>query len=335
MSHPTQAAAAATTTLLVIHLSSPQTAAQAPSLSPISYVAYTRSPGTVIIVIIVAIFVLTALVSVYLRHFSCSCFGLINSDPASGFTRPSARGLSPLIIESFPAFLYSEVKTHRLGKTVDLECAICLNEFEDHERLRLLPFCSHVFHSDCVDPWLATRVTCPVCRANLELVPIRIGSPQLEPAQSELETQRNSDDHDVIIDVQQSRGKIPRSRSAGDLSGQDMERFTLRLPDVVREGLVNRVERKEGESVVGLSPIQSPRNGFRLEISRGKSYYERWGLSLTPPFIYRPSGSMRSPVWTGKELMNRVARPEGDCDGERSFVRLRADCADCRERAPV
>ncbi|XP_010435962.1 PREDICTED: uncharacterized protein LOC104719693 [Camelina sativa] len=75
-----------------------------------------------------------------------------------------------VIIESFPSFFYSEVKGLKIGKG-GVECAICLSEFEDQETLRWMPPCSHTFHANCIDVWLSSRSTCPVCREDLSLKP--------------------------------------------------------------------------------------------------------------------------------------------------------------------
>ncbi|XP_072979153.1 E3 ubiquitin-protein ligase ATL31-like [Typha angustifolia] len=72
-------------------------------------------------------------------------------------------GLDPAVVDSFPAVAYAAVK----GLKGQLECAVCLSEFSDEEKLRLLPRCCHVFHPACIGAWLASHVTCPVCRANL------------------------------------------------------------------------------------------------------------------------------------------------------------------------
>jgi hypothetical protein len=49
------------------------------------------------------------------------------------------------------------------------ECAVCLSEFVERERVRLLPNCSHAFHIDCIDTWLQGSARCPFCRSDVKL----------------------------------------------------------------------------------------------------------------------------------------------------------------------
>ncbi|KAL0035152.1 hypothetical protein WJX79_003689 [Trebouxia sp. C0005] len=46
-------------------------------------------------------------------------------------------------------------------------CAVCLGDYEIGEMIRQLPDCHHHFHLDCIDQWLATHTTCPMCRRSL------------------------------------------------------------------------------------------------------------------------------------------------------------------------
>jgi E3 ubiquitin-protein ligase ATL10/75/76/77/78 len=44
------------------------------------------------------------------------------------------------------------------------DCPICLGEFWEGEKVRILPQCNHGFHVKCIDTWLVSNSTCPLCR---------------------------------------------------------------------------------------------------------------------------------------------------------------------------
>lgn len=44
------------------------------------------------------------------------------------------------------------------------DCAVCLEEFQEGDTVKVTPQCGHVFHPRCIDTWLINHVTCPVCR---------------------------------------------------------------------------------------------------------------------------------------------------------------------------
>ncbi|XP_019160478.1 PREDICTED: RING-H2 finger protein ATL79-like [Ipomoea nil] len=45
------------------------------------------------------------------------------------------------------------------------ECIICLGEFVEGERVRVLENCKHCFHIRCIQRWLKAHSSCPTCRA--------------------------------------------------------------------------------------------------------------------------------------------------------------------------
>ena len=42
-------------------------------------------------------------------------------------------------------------------------CPVCQDKFNENEKCVKIP-CGHVYHLDCLLPWLNTNNTCPVCR---------------------------------------------------------------------------------------------------------------------------------------------------------------------------
>lgn len=75
----------------------------------------------------------------------------------------AARGRAAL--EGLPVLAYSSGM--ELVGAAAAECAICLAEFSEGERVRVLPPCNHGFHAKCVDRWLAAHSSCPYCRGCL------------------------------------------------------------------------------------------------------------------------------------------------------------------------
>uniref|UniRef100_A0A6N2LJJ7 RING-type E3 ubiquitin transferase n=1 Tax=Salix viminalis TaxID=40686 RepID=A0A6N2LJJ7_SALVM len=72
-------------------------------------------------------------------------------------------GLDQAFVDALPVFYYKDI----MGSKEPFDCAVCLCEFSGQERLRLLPRCSHAFHIDCIDTWLLSNSTCPLCRGTL------------------------------------------------------------------------------------------------------------------------------------------------------------------------
>ncbi|KAK2977925.1 hypothetical protein RJ640_016602 [Escallonia rubra] len=75
-------------------------------------------------------------------------------------------GLDPLVISSLPSFVFKQTEGET-GSAV-MECAVCLSMLEDGETVRVLPNCKHKFHAECIDKWLSTQSTCPICRTDAE-----------------------------------------------------------------------------------------------------------------------------------------------------------------------
>ena len=83
-----------------------------------------------------------------------------NSHPQRSVQRN--HGLDPAIILALPVYSY-----HGDDAKYQVDCAICLSEFEENEDVKAIPFCKHVFHPNCLEKWLSVQVTCPVCRGGV------------------------------------------------------------------------------------------------------------------------------------------------------------------------
>ncbi|XP_064965339.1 E3 ubiquitin-protein ligase ATL6-like [Musa acuminata AAA Group] len=230
----------------------------------------------IVIVVIISTFFVLVFFSLYVRNCTGQDdFGgsIWRRAAEARSVRPQQRGLSPEVLETFPTLMYADVKGLKVGKG-SLECAVCLSEFDDDEELRLLPRCSHVFHTDCIGAWLASHVTCPVCRANLA-EPTAVDGLEPTPATAEAsstqpDTAPPPDHVAILVDrmaaaaaeeeeeqrekailarigsrTREARSrsgrrppKFPRSHSTGHSvvrPEEDLDRYTLRLPEHIQK----------------------------------------------------------------------------------------------------
>lgn len=74
-------------------------------------------------------------------------------------------------------------------------CAICLEIIEDDDEVRGL-MCGHVFHSDCLDPWLTKRrACCPMCKRDYYTSDITTNNGNNESNESSTDNTENDTDN--------------------------------------------------------------------------------------------------------------------------------------------
>ncbi|KAK4755316.1 hypothetical protein SAY87_009073 [Trapa incisa] len=122
--------------------------------------------------------VITIPVLIYVIIFSVKC--------PSSYYRRGRRSFSEGPGHASPDDLASAAAAEvKLRKEAEGECPVCLSGFRAGEEIKQLSACNHYFHAPCIDPWLSSHASCPVCRA-----PIAVKRP---PASRAAPAGRDSD----------------------------------------------------------------------------------------------------------------------------------------------
>lgn len=102
-------------------------------------------------------------VSALLRcRLLCRRWRLVSEPSLDVVVQRAQNGIKKMDIKSLPATIYRTDSPLR-----SMDCPICLAEFVEGERVRVLPECSHSFHAECIDTWLLSNPSCPSCRHSL------------------------------------------------------------------------------------------------------------------------------------------------------------------------
>lgn len=86
-------------------------------------------------------------------------------------------GMNARDVHALPTLIFKAVGGAATGEM----CAICLEDYESGEKLRLLP-CQHDFHVGCIDQWLLTRRRfCPICKQDASSAPVHPSATETTP----------------------------------------------------------------------------------------------------------------------------------------------------------
>ncbi|AES99137.1 putative transcription factor C2H2 family [Medicago truncatula] len=218
--------------------------------------------------------------------------------------RSPSRGLDNTLLEKFPTFLYSSVKDLRKEKSYSLECAICLLEFDDDSMLRLLTICCHVFHQECIDLWLESHKTCPVCRTDLD-------SP---PNQMSKHGEGNHNNNNNNLNVQEGMTSLPCDDIHIDVRGEESDNV----------GEITRAQVHEGDQHdhhVGMSMQQQEDHRFSRSHSTGHSIvtirgeekdHEKYTLRL-PEHVIRGGHNYTRSCTNYNEMKLTIPTPCSNC----------------------
>jgi E3 ubiquitin-protein ligase RNF115/126 len=91
---------------------------------------------------------------------------IIHSIMMSDTNRYGNPPASTRAINSLERIVVNEENVKSLAKDSDNSCSVCKDAFEVSQNVIYMP-CKHLYHNECILPWLKERNSCPTCRYEL------------------------------------------------------------------------------------------------------------------------------------------------------------------------
>jgi E3 ubiquitin-protein ligase RNF13 len=98
----------------------------------------------------------------------------------------------------FPRSALKKIPTKKYQKTDKYDtCPICLNEYEEGVKIRILP-CEHAYHIECIDKWLLrNNRCCPVCKRR-----VLPGDPESESSDADSDSGHRPTSTQMVVQEQ-------------------------------------------------------------------------------------------------------------------------------------
>ncbi|KAK9909967.1 hypothetical protein M0R45_033945 [Rubus argutus] len=78
----------------------------------------------------------------------------------------SSSNVSPSLLPASKAYVDDGIPTVKMKSSCSMVCAVCKEQFAEDVEAKQLP-CNHLYHPQCILPWLSSRSSCPLCRFQL------------------------------------------------------------------------------------------------------------------------------------------------------------------------
>ncbi|KAG2321706.1 hypothetical protein Bca52824_014919 [Brassica carinata] len=209
-------------------------------------------------------------------------------------------GMSRRLVKAMPSLIFSSVHE---DNTTAFTCAICLEDYNVGDKLRLLP-CRHKFHTVCVDSWLTSwRTFCPVCKRDARTIngepPASESTPLLSSAASSFQSSSAlSSFRSSAMLIGPSMGSLPTSISFSPAhASSSYIRQSFRSSSLRRSPPISVSRSSMDLRRQGASPSPSQRSYMASPQSFNYPTFSPLNARYMSP--YRPSPSNASPGLIG------------------------------------